>query len=96
MSHRDALLVLPHHSEYRNLANRRFATIKMLVPQCLDSYKLITIRRFFQKTWRYLDAYQKELNMQQAALANKKYKSHWKVPLSKDIKDSIDKHGVKL
>jgi hypothetical protein len=96
MSHSDALPALPHHSGYHNLANGRFATMKMLVPRCLDSCELITIRRFFQKTWRYLDAYQKGLNMQQATLANKKYKSHRKVPLPKDIKDSIDKCGVKL
>jgi len=58
------------------LANGRFATAKVLVPQCLDLCELITIRQFFQKSWRYIDAYQTGLDAKQAALANKKYKSH--------------------
>ena len=43
---------------YRNVADGQFPTAKLLVPQCLDSCGLITIRKFFQKTWRYIDAYQ--------------------------------------
>jgi hypothetical protein len=42
---------------YRNLSDGRFATAKVLVPQCLDSCDLITIRKFFRKAWRYIDAY---------------------------------------
>ena len=45
---------LPWLSGYRNLADGRFATTKILVPQCLDACKLIMIRKFFQKSWRYL------------------------------------------
>ena len=81
---------LPRLSGYRNLADGRFPTARTLVPECLDSCQLITIRKFFQKSWRYLDAYQKGLNTQQAALANKKYKSHRKVGLLRDIIDSMD------
>jgi len=81
---------LPHLSGYRNLADGRFPTARTLVPECLDSCPLITIRRFFQKSWRYLDAYQKGLNAREAALANKKYKSHRKVGLPRDIIDSMD------
>ena len=44
-------------AEYRNLADGRFATAKLLVPQCLDSCELITIHKFFRKAWRYIDAY---------------------------------------
>ena len=44
-------------AEYWNLADGRFATAKLLVPQCLDSCDLITIRKFFWKAWRYIDAY---------------------------------------
>ena len=44
-------------AEYRNLSDGRFATAKLLVPQCLDSCDLITIRKFFRKAWRYIDAY---------------------------------------
>jgi hypothetical protein len=83
-------LYLPRLSGFRNLADGRFVTARTLVPECLDSCELITIRRFFQKSWRYLDAYQKGLNAQQAALANKKYKSHRKVGLPRDIIDSMD------
>jgi len=68
----------------------RFATTKTLVPMCLDLCKVTTIRKFFRKSWRYLDAYQNRLDAGQAALANKKYKSHRKVGLPKDIIDSID------
>jgi hypothetical protein len=42
---------------YQNLTNGRFATAKLLVPQCLDSCDVITIRRFYRKVWRYIDAY---------------------------------------
>ena len=42
---------------YRRSADGRFATAKLLVPECLDACELITIRRFFQKTWRYMDVY---------------------------------------
>ena len=80
---------LPWPSGYRNLADGRFAMAKDLVPQCLDSCELITIRKFFQKCWRYLDAYRNGLNAQQAALANKKYKSHRKIGLPSDITPSM-------
>jgi len=75
---------------YRNLADGRFPTARNLVPQCLDACELKTIRKFFQKSWRYLDAYRKGLNARQAALANKKYKSHRKIGLLSDIIASID------
>ena len=44
-------------SGYCSSADGRFPTAKLLVPECLDSCPLITIRRFFQKAWRYMDAY---------------------------------------
>jgi hypothetical protein len=72
-------------SGYRNLADGRFATARALIPQCLDACELITIRKFFQKTWRYIDAYKKGLNAHQAAVANKKYKSHRRIGLPDDI-----------
>ena len=85
---------LPQLSGYRILSDGRFPTARALVPQCLDLCGLITIQRFFQKSWRYLDAYQKGLNAQQAALANKKYKSHRKVGLPRDIIDSIHEGDI--
>ena len=79
----------PQLSGYRNLANGRFLTAKVLVPQCLDLCGLITIRKFFQKSWRYIDAYRKGLDARQAAVANKKYKSHRKIGLPSDIIASL-------
>ena len=35
----------------------KFTTAKTLVPQCLDMCDTLIIWRFFQKTWRYIDAY---------------------------------------
>ena len=49
--------VLLRSTGYRTLSDGRFATAKRLVPQCLDSCDLITIRKFFRKAWRYIDAY---------------------------------------
>lgn len=46
-----------HGQGYRNSADGKFVTAKLLVPECLDMCDLITIRCFFQKTWRYMDAY---------------------------------------
>jgi hypothetical protein len=54
-----------------------------------DSCSVTTIRRFFQKAWRYIDAYQKGLDAQQAAFANRKYKSHWRIGLLSDILTSL-------
>jgi hypothetical protein len=42
---------------YRNVTDGRFSTAKTLVPQCLDMCDVLTIRRFFRKAWRYMDAY---------------------------------------
>jgi hypothetical protein len=47
------------------------------------------IRKFFQKTWRYIDAYKKGLNAHQVAVATKKYKSHRKIGLPDDTTGSI-------
>jgi hypothetical protein len=81
-------------SGYHNLSDGKFATAKALVPECLDSCGLITIRRFFQKSWRYLDTYEKGLDMKQATYANKKYKSYHKVGLPRDIIDSMGESNI--
>ena len=78
-------------SGYCHLADGQFATAKALVPQCLDSCELITIRKFFQKAWRYMDVYRKGLNGRDAAVANKVYKSHRKIGLPGDIITSLTK-----
>jgi hypothetical protein len=71
------------------MANGRFATMRVLVPQCHDSCSVTTIRRFFQKAWRYIDAYRKGLDVQQAAFANRKYKSLQRIGLPSDILTSL-------
>jgi hypothetical protein len=76
------------------MADGKFATAKALVPQCLDSCDLTTIRRFFQKAWRFIDAYRKGLDAQQAAFVNKKYKSHQRIGLPSDILASLATNDV--
>jgi hypothetical protein len=71
------------------MADGRFATARVLVPQCLDSCSVTMIRRFFQKAWRYIDAYQKGLDVQQAAFANRKYKSHQRISPPSNILTSL-------
>ena len=44
--------------DYRNSADGTFPKAKTLVPESLDLCSVTTMRRFFQKTWRYMDSYQ--------------------------------------
>ncbi|KIJ53224.1 hypothetical protein M422DRAFT_242351 [Sphaerobolus stellatus SS14] len=53
-----------------------FSKAKELVPEILDSCEVKTIRAFFRKAWRYMDAYRRGLNAKQAEFAVKKYRSH--------------------
>ena len=46
----------------------------------------ITIRRFFRKTWRYMDAYRKG---RQVAFAVKKYNSHRRVGTQAELCELI-------
>ena len=85
---------LPQLSGYRNLSDGRFPTARVLIPKCLDACELITIRKFFRKSWRYLHAYRDGLDTQQAAVANKKYKSHRKVEVPKDLIDPMDESNA--
>ncbi|KAG8730978.1 hypothetical protein FRC10_002149 [Ceratobasidium sp. 414] len=54
----------------------------------LSSVPLDSIRRFFNKSQRYTDAYQHGLTGQEAAWANKKYRSHRMLP--PNIREEID------
>ena len=45
------------HSGFRIASDGKFPTAKILVPKCLDMADVFTIRRFFHKSWRYMDAY---------------------------------------
>lgn len=42
---------------YRVAADGTFPTAKRLVPQILDDCPVKTIRAFYRKAWRYMDAY---------------------------------------
>ena len=45
------------NSGYCNVSDGKFTTAKLIVPQCLNMCDTLTIRRFFRKVWRYMDAY---------------------------------------
>lgn len=48
---------LTGHKGMRNLADGTFPTAKRLVNELLDACPVNTIRAFFRKSWRYMDAY---------------------------------------
>ena len=64
--------------------------LQRIVPEALDSIPLITIRRFAQKSWRYMDIYRKGITGKMAEFAVKKYKSHRRVP--NNIYNELDLH----
>jgi len=45
-------------AEYRLVSNSKLATAKVLIPEILDSVNTRLIRKFFRKTWRYMDVYE--------------------------------------
>jgi len=54
--------------------------LQQVVPEALDSVSLKQIRRYARRSFRYMDAYQKGLNVKQANYAVKKYKRHRVIP----------------
>ncbi|QRV95331.1 DDE superfamily endonuclease [Ceratobasidium sp. AG-Ba] len=58
------------------------ANLKSNMITSLDSVPLESIRRFFNKSQRYIDAYRHGLDGQMAAWANKKYHGHRMLPPS--------------
>jgi len=64
--------------------------LQKIVPEALDSVSLITIHRFAQKSWRYMDIYRKGITGKMAEFAVKKYKSHRRVP--DNIYNELDLH----
>ena len=52
-----ALILTITFKGYHNVSDGKFTTAKRIVPQCLDMCDTTTIRRFFRKSWRYMDAY---------------------------------------
>lgn len=43
--------------DFREASDGKFTTAQKLVPQCLDLCPVATIRRYFRKCWRFMDAY---------------------------------------
>ncbi|TDL14382.1 hypothetical protein BD410DRAFT_817185 [Rickenella mellea] len=79
---------------YREVSDGRFPTARTLVPQCLDICDTHTIRRFFRKCWRYMDAYRKGLDARETAFAVKKYKSHRSIGMVDEVREALRQHGV--
>jgi len=50
--------------------------LQRIVPEALDSVSLKQIRKYARKSFRYMDAYQKGMNVKQAEYAVRKYKRH--------------------
>ena len=53
--------------------------LQKTVPEALNFILLVEIRRFAQKSWRYMDIYRKGVTGKLAIFAEKKYKSHRRV-----------------
>ncbi|KIJ50195.1 hypothetical protein M422DRAFT_246031 [Sphaerobolus stellatus SS14] len=82
--------------QYRTVSDQKFSTAKALIPQILNSVDVKLIRKFFRKTWRYLDAYEKGLDAQQAAFAVKIYKSHRRIGAVSEVLEELKKRGKSL
>ncbi|UZO04837.1 uncharacterized protein OCT59_025201 [Rhizophagus irregularis] len=64
----------------RNNCNYTWNGLQQVVPVALDHVSLLEIRAFARKSFRYMDAYRKGLNVKQAEYAVKKYKRHRVIP----------------
>jgi hypothetical protein len=56
--------------------------LQRIVPEALDSVSLKQIRKYARKSFRYMDAYRKGMNVKQAEYAVRKYKRHRVIPHS--------------
>ena len=56
--------------------------LQQVVPEALNSVSLQQIRRYARKSFRYMDAYRKGLDVKQAEYAVKKYEKHCEIPQS--------------
>ncbi|KAJ2990200.1 hypothetical protein NUW54_g8544 [Trametes sanguinea] len=64
---------------YRETDKPKFEDAKRLARECLDACPVEVIRRFFNRSWRFMDAYRKGLTGKAAEWAVRKQKSHRRV-----------------
>ena len=67
-------------SEDRSNCDYSLPALRNTVPRGLDSVRLSSIRKFAQKSLRFMDAYRQGLDGRLADYAVKKYKSHRRIP----------------
>lgn len=65
---------------YREEPKASFAAAKEAARKALDACPVDTIRRFINRSWRFMSAYRTGLTGQAAAWAVKKQRSHRSVP----------------
>ncbi|TBU40039.1 hypothetical protein BD309DRAFT_982699 [Dichomitus squalens] len=79
--------------KYREMpASSKEADLEANVLAALNSIPLVTIRRFYTRAHRFMDAYRRGLDGKQAAWAAKKYRSHRVLP--NDILEELDREGI--
>jgi hypothetical protein len=61
---------------YREMPKKTFDDAKRAAYECLDACPINVIRRFVNRSWRFMDAYRKGLTGKAAAWAVKKQKGH--------------------
>ena len=65
---------------YREVPKTTFAAAKVAALEALDSCPIEVIRRFINRSWRFMSAYRTGLTGKAAAWAVKKQRSHRSVP----------------
>ena len=61
---------------YRETSKNNFAEAKQVAQQFLDACPVEVLRRFINRSWRFMSAYRKGLNGEAAAWAVRKQKQH--------------------
>jgi len=64
---------------YREVYKDKFEEAKQNACACLDACPVEVIRKFFNRSWRFMDAYQQGLTGKAAEWAVRKQKSHRRV-----------------
>ncbi|KZT63123.1 hypothetical protein DAEQUDRAFT_680923 [Daedalea quercina L-15889] len=67
---------------YREVYKEKFEDAKRVARECLDACPVEVIRRFFNRSWRFMDAYRKGLKGKAAEWAVRKQKSHRRIAQS--------------